>query len=182
MLITGKHFINVGQPNRTMLTAAVQMPEDGQVRPDLCRAELLDAGEKARRSVDPPGLPKRGREGAEGAQTGVGSGSPFGSRANWPHPLPAKMTVGTRASLRWSLLDLALAPGGMGRCSCQGHLAKTRGQLLAQERPLPPSRLGQQDEEPGQAYLGEELFFPGTKEFFSQKKRRHSSFRAPEVP
>lgn len=58
MLITGKHLINVGQPNRTMLTAAVQMPEDGQVRPDLCRAELLDAGEKARRSVDPPGLPK----------------------------------------------------------------------------------------------------------------------------
>ena len=34
------------------------------------------------------------------------------NRANWLHPLPAKGAARSRASLGWSLLDMALAPRG----------------------------------------------------------------------
>ena len=50
--------------------------------------------------------------------------SSYRGRANWLHPLPAKRTVGTWASLRWSLLDMALAPRSTRRLQLPGSLGK----------------------------------------------------------
>lgn len=69
-------------------------------------------------------------------------GSHCGARANWLRPLPAQRTAGPRASLRRSLSDMALAPGGTRRPQLPGQLAKTLGGPLAQGRPLPPSCVG----------------------------------------
>ena len=39
------------------------------------------------------------------------------NRANWLHPLPAEGAARSRDSLRWSLLDMALAPRGHGEAA-----------------------------------------------------------------
>lgn len=101
----------------------------------------------------------------------MSSGSPFGSRANWLHPLPAKMTVGTQASLRWSLLDLALAPGGMGKLQLPGSLGKDTGSTAGTRRGLffPAawvSRMRDQDRH----ILGRNYFFLGQKNSFVERK------------
>ncbi|KAK2110201.1 hypothetical protein P7K49_009947, partial [Saguinus oedipus] len=78
-----------------------------------------------------PGSARPRREAiSEEHKPSVGSCTHFKSRANWLHPLPAERAVRTQASFWMEPPDRTLAPGARGRCSCQGHLAETLGQLL----------------------------------------------------